>query len=110
MSDILIVTQADFEEKVLKSDRPVILAVGAPWCADCRRLAPFFLQFAQNYGEKFVFASADSEQNPDLKEKLGIRHIPTLFFVKEGAIVDTLVEPKSPAPVREFLDRAVAAL
>ena len=90
MPNITMVTDANFDSVVAESQKPVLLAIGAQWCPDCRRLQPLFMQFAKDYSDKLVFASCDFDNNPGIKEK-----------------VDTLIEPKSIAPFKEFVEKAV---
>lgn len=104
---ILLVDDQNFEEVIAKSTMPMILAVGNQRCIDCRRMAPFFMQFAQKYAGKVQFASADSDACPVLFQKLEIQHIPTFFFIKRGKIQSTLVEPKTLAPFQEFIQQAL---
>lgn len=108
MPNITMVTDANYETAVAQSTKPVLLAIGAQWCPDCRRLQPLFMQFAKTYGEKLVFASCDFDNNPGIKEKFDVRHIPVFVVVKNGQVQDTLIEPKSIAPFKEFVEKAVA--
>ncbi len=108
MPQVQMVTDQNYEEVVAKSDKPVFLAIGAMWCVDCQRIAPFFGQFAEKYGDKLLFASCMFDENPGIKEKFDVRHIPTLVLLKDGKVIDTLVEPKSIAPFKEFVEKALA--
>ncbi len=108
MSQIQVVTDQNYADVVEKADKPVFLAIGAEWCVDCRRIAPFFGQFAEKYADKLVFASCNFDNNPGVKERFDVRHIPTLVLLKDGKVVDTLIEPKSVAPFKEFVEKAAA--
>lgn len=108
MPNITMVTDDNYETAVAKSDKPVILAIGAQWCPDCRRLQPLFMQFAGDYADKLVFASCDFDNNPQIKDKFEVRHIPVIALLKNGEVVDKLVEPKSIAPFKEFVEKALA--
>ncbi len=108
MPNITMVTDTNYDEVVNSAKLPVLLAVGAQWCIDCRRLQPLFVQFADQYGDKLTFASCDFDNNPAIKDKFEVRHIPTFFVIKEGKVVDTLIEPKSIAPFKEFVEKAIA--
>lgn len=66
------------------------------------------MQFAKDYSDKLVFASCDFDNNPVIKEKFDVRHIPVFVVLKDGQPVDTLIEPKSIAPFKEFVEKAVA--
>lgn len=104
MNDIVMVTDASLES-VLATDKPVILAIGASWCPDCRRAQPFFMQLAQAHAERAVFASCDSEQNPKVVETFAVKHIPTMVVVKNGKEVDRIVEVKTPGELKAFIER-----
>ena len=108
MPNITMVTDTNFDSVVAESQKPVLLAIVAQWCPDCRRLQPLFMQFAKDYSDKLVFASCDFDNNPGIKEKFDVRHIPVFVVLKDGQPVDTLIEPKSIAPFKEFVEKAVA--
>mgnify|MGYP003006642890 FL=1 len=95
MNDIVMVNDANVES-VIAADKPVILAIGASWCPDCRRAQPFFTQLAAVNAERAVFASCDSEQNPQVVAKYAVQHIPTMVALKGGREVDRIVEVKTP--------------
>ncbi len=105
---VTIVTDDNYEDVVAKSSKPVLLAIGAQWCPDCRRLQPLFMQFAQNYNGKVTFASCDFDNNPVMKEKFEVQHIPVFCIIKNGEVTDKLIEPKSIAPFKEFIEKAFA--
>ncbi len=102
---IKVVTDATLESDVLKSEKPFVLAVGATWCVDCRRAAPFYQKFAGEYADRATFGAADSEANPAVVEKFRVVNIPTMVVVKGGEEVARLVEVKTPAELKDWLDR-----
>ena len=85
MAEILNVDEKNYDEVVLKNEKPVILSLGASWCGDCRRARPFYERMAQDYEGRLVFASADSDACPNLKKELGVQHIPTMVIFKCGS-------------------------
>ncbi|HAW45417.1 MAG TPA: thiol reductase thioredoxin [Sutterella sp.] len=105
---ISMVDDATFDDFVAKADKPILLAVGASWCPDCQRIRPFFMKFAQNFADKLIFASADFDTSPNLKSRFDIQKIPTLFVIREGKVVDTLIEPKEIALFKAFVEKALA--
>lgn len=85
------VTDANFEEIVLKSDKPVLVDFWAEWCGPCRMVGPIVSELAKDYGDKAVITKMDVDSNPATSVKFGIRNIPTILFFKNGEIVDKQV-------------------
>lgn len=105
--NILNVTEANYEETVAKNPRKVLLDIGAPWCVDCRRIEPMFKEFAEKYKNELQFAYCDFDKESALNSKFGVRHIPTLVLLKNGEVIDTLVEPKKVELFQAFVDKAL---
>ena len=84
-------TDANFEELVLQSDKPVIVDFWAEWCGPCRMVGPIVHQLGEEYGDKAVVGKLNVDQNADITKKFGIRNIPTILFFKGGEQVDKQV-------------------
>jgi thioredoxin 1 len=81
------VTDAAFEQSVLKSSLPVIVDFWAPWCGPCRMVAPTLEKLAKEYAGKLVVAKVNTDENPDWSMKFGVQGIPTMLFVAGGNVV-----------------------
>lgn len=103
----LEITDANFEELVIKSDKPVMLDFWAVWCGPCRMIAPIVEEMSGEYEGKAVIGKVDVDNNQEIAMKYGIRNIPTVLFVKDGEVVDKQV---GAAPKQSFVAKLDALL
>ncbi len=85
------ITDANFDELVLKSDKLVLVDFWAEWCGPCRMLTPIVEEMSTEYEGKVVIGKIDVDNNPDVCSKYGIRNIPTILFFKNGEIAEKQV-------------------
>jgi len=88
---VTIVTDSNFEELVVKSDKPVVLDLWAEWCGPCRMIEPHIEAMAGEYDGKAIIGSVDVDSNPEIPSKFGVMNIPTVLFLKNGEMVDKVV-------------------
>lgn len=98
------ITDANFDEVVLNSDKPVVVDFWAAWCGPCRMVGPIIEEMATEYDGKAVIGKVDVDQNPGVSAKFGVRNIPTIIFVKNGEIVDKSVGAVPKAQLTSKLD------
>jgi thioredoxin 1 len=103
-NEILHVSDASFEEDVLKSDKAVLVDYWAEWCGPCKMIAPILDEISQNYGDKVKIAKLNIDENPETPPKYGIRGIPTLMLFKNGAVQATKVGALSKSQLTAFID------
>ena len=100
----LQITDASFEEAVLKSDKPVLVDFGAEWCGPCRTLGPIIEELATEYEGRAVVGKVDVDNNQEFTAKYGVRNIPTVLMFKNGEVVGRQVGVASKKTYTDSLD------
>jgi len=103
----LEITDATFDEVVLKSDKPVVVDFWAAWCGPCRMVGPIIEEVSQEYDGKAVVGKVDVDANQQFAAKYGVRNIPTVLVFKNGEIVNRQV---GVSPKKVYTDAIEAAL
>ena len=107
MGKYVEVTDANFDEEVLKSDIPVLVDYWAVWCAPCRMIAPLVEEIAEEKEGVVKVAKMDVDNNPATATKFGIRSIPTLMIFKGGELVDQIIGAVPKSMIEEKLQKHV---
>ncbi len=101
------VTDTTFDQEVIKSPKPVLVDFWAPWCGPCRMVAPVVEELSQEYDGKVEFVKVNTDDNPNISVKYGIRSIPTLLVFKGGEKVGQIVGFRPKKDLKERLDAAL---
>ena len=102
------VTDATFEEEVLKSDKPVVLDFWAPWCGPCKQIGPSLEEISDEMKDKITVAKINIVENPVSPTKYGVRGIPTMLVFKNGEAAAQKVGAVSKPAIVEWIEDSLA--
>ena len=108
MSKVAEVSDATFDQEVLKSAVPVLIDFWAPWCGPCKAIAPVVDELAGVYDGRLKIVKMNVDDNPQTPSKYRVRGIPNLLLFKSGAVADQIVGAVPKAHLVRAIDRALA--
>ena len=105
---VLHVTDASFEQEVMKSATPVLIDFWAPWCAPCRAIAPMVDELAAEYEGRLKVVKINVDDNPQVPARFGVRGIPNLVIIKGGEVKQQIVGAAPKKNLIAAVDSAIA--
>lgn len=103
----LEITDSNFDELVLKSDKPVVVDFWAEWCGPCKMVGPVLEELSDEMADKLVIAKHNIDDSPNTPTKYGVRGIPTMLLFSGGQLIDTKVGAANKSNIKEWLDSKV---
>jgi thioredoxin 1 len=107
-SEVIEITDASFDEEVIKSDEPVLVDFWAPWCAPCRMVAPIVEELASSHEDNLKVCKLNVDENPAAAQNLGIRAIPTLILFKGGRPAARIVGVRPKEDIEKEIEAAIS--
>ena len=101
------VTDSNFEQEVLKADKPVLVDFWAPWCGPCRMVGPLVEELADEYKGRVKVVKVNTDENVDTIVHYGVQSIPTLVLFKNGKPLDHVVGFRPKSELQRLLDEAL---
>ena len=98
------ISDASFEEHVVKARRPVLIDFWAEWCGPCKAIAPMLSELAEEYRDKVTIVKLNVDENPKTSQRFNVRSIPTLILFKNGQVEGQKVGAPRKSDLVAFLD------
>ncbi len=101
--DVLNITSENYEQKVLKSDKPVLIDFYADWCGPCKMMSPIIDEIAEEMEGQVTVGKVNVDENQDLAIQYQVMSIPTIVILKEGKVIKTFIGVTDKEEIKELL-------
>lgn len=101
--NVLKITNENYEEEVLKSDKPVLIDFYADWCGPCRMMSPIVDEIAEEMAGEIKVGKVNVDDNQELAMEYGVMSIPTIVIIENGKVKNTLVGVRDKNEIKEML-------
>ena len=101
------ITDAQFDQEVMKSTTPVLVDFWAPWCGPCKAMTPILEELGTEYGDKLKIVKVNVDENTDAPGKYGVMSIPTFLVFKEGKVAVSFVGARPKADMKKEIDKVL---
>ena len=105
--DLIHVTDSDFEQEILKSEKPALVDFWAPWCGPCQKIAPIIEELAAEYKDKVKVAKINVDESRKVATDMGVMSIPTLMLFKGGKVIDKVIGLVPKDRLKEIVNKAL---
>ena len=105
--NVITVTANNFDDEVLKSDKPVLIDFWAAWCGPCRMVSPIIEELAADYAGKIKVGKVNVDEQRSIAERYRIMSIPTIYLFKDGQPVDKIIGARPKADFERFIQQAL---
>ena len=106
-SPLIHINENNFDEEILKAEKPALVDFWAPWCGPCKMIGPIIEGLAEEYRGRVKVTKLNVDDNPNKAAAYGIKSIPTLILFKDGKVLDTLVGLVSKDRLIEFVNKGL---
>ena len=103
----LEITEANFEEIVMKSDKPVLVDFWAEWCGPCKQIGPALEELSNEMAGKVKIVKVNVDENPNSPAQMGVRGIPALFVFKNGEVVSNKAGAAPKAALQGWIEESI---
>jgi len=107
LGKVKVVTDATFEQEVMRSALPVLVDCWAPWCGPCKSVAPVLEALAKKYQTRIKIVKVNMDENTKVGSRFSIASVPTMLFVKSGRVTETLVGALPKEQIEAAIDRII---